>query len=310
MIRQLPVRLVSLAVAAFVGAFVTFVLGYYGPGDPVRNILGLDFGTAHEAAALRHTYGLDRPIFVQFGDYMWGALHGDLGTSWQRGRPVSMLVTQGLGITLQLAAASILLMIVVGIPLGLIAALNHNRLADRGIVISFIVLHAIPPYVLGPLLLVIGVLWLDVVPVTVGWPGLFDTRAIIPVLTLVLGPLVFIIRQTRNSVLEVLGEQHIVTAQALGLPTRVVLMRHVLPNAAGPVISQLGLAVGGLLAATVFVESIFNIPGYGSLLFGSVQTQDYPLLVGSTMVAIVFMSIVFLVTDLLQSLFDPRIKWR
>jgi ABC-type dipeptide/oligopeptide/nickel transport system permease component len=310
MIRQLPVRLVSLALAALLGAFVTFLLGYYGPGDPVRNILGLDFGTAHEAAALKHTYGLDRPVPVQFADYVWSALHGDLGQSWQRGRPVSMLVTQGLEITLQLAAASIFVMVVIGIPLGVIAALNHNRLADRGIVITFIVLHAIPPYVLGPLLLVIGVLWLDLVPVTVGWQGLFSTTTIIPVLTLVLGPLVFIIRQTRNSVLEVLGEQHILTAEALGLPTRVVLVRHLLPNAIGPVISQLGLAVGGLLAATVFVESIFNIPGYGSLLFGSVQTQDYPLLVGSTMVAIVFMSLVFLVTDLVQALFDPRITWR
>jgi peptide/nickel transport system permease protein len=310
MIRQLPVRLASLALAALLGAFVTFVLGYYGPGDPVRNILGLDFGTAHEAAALRHTYGLDRPVPVQFADYIWGALRGDLGQSWQRGRPVSMLVSQGLGITVQLAAASIFVMVVIGIPLGVIAALNHNRLADRGIVISFIVLHAIPPYVLGPLLLVIGVLWLDLVPVTVGWQGLFDTTSIIPVITLVLGPLVFIIRQTRNSVLEVLGEQHILTAEALGLPARVVLVRHVLPNAIGPVISQLGLAVGGLLAATVFVESIFNIPGYGSLLFGSVQNQDYPLLVGSTMVAIVFMSFVFLLTDLVQALFDPRITWR
>src|SRR5262245_48634659 len=104
MIRQLPVRLVSLAVAVFIGSFVVYVLGYYGPGDPVRNILGLDFGTAHEAAALKHEYGLDRPLPVQFGDYIWGALHGDLGQSWQRGRPVSLLVTQGLGITAQLAA--------------------------------------------------------------------------------------------------------------------------------------------------------------------------------------------------------------
>lgn len=310
MIRQLPVRLVSLAVAVFLGAFVTYTLGYYGPGDPVRNILGLEFGTAHEAAALKHTYGLDRPLPLQFGDYFWGALHGDLGYSWQRGRPVSMLVTHGLGITVQLAAASIFIMVVIGIPLGVIAALNHNRLADRGIVISFIVLHAIPPYVLGPLLLVIGVLWLHLVPVTVGWQGLFSSTTIIPVLTLLMGPLVFIIRQTRNSVLEVLGEQHILTAEALGLPTRIVLLRHVLPNAIGPVISQLGLAVGGLLAATVFVENIFNIPGYGSLLFGSVQTQDYPLLVGATMVAIVFMSFVFLLTDLVQGLFDPRITWR
>jgi len=310
MIRQLPLRVVSLTVAALGGAFITFVLGYYGPGDPVRNILGLEFGTAHEAQSLRHAYGLDRPILTQFGDYIWHALHGDLGTSWQRGRPVAILVSHGLAITIQLGGAAIALMIVLGIPLGVIAALNHNKLVDRVIVIFFIVVHAVPPYVLGPLLLVIGVLWLHLVPVTLHWDGLFSTTTIIPVVTLALGPLVFIIRQMRNSVLEVLGEQHILTAEALGLPLRVVLVRHVLPNAIGPVVNQLGLAIGGLLAATVFVESIFNIPGFGSLLYNSVQTQDYPLLVGSTLVAIVFMSIVFLLTDIVHALFDPRIKWR
>jgi len=297
-------------VAALGGAFITFVLGYYGPGDPVRNILGLEFGTAHEAQSLRHAYGLDRPILTQFGDYIWHALHGDLGTSWQKGRPVAILVSHGLGITIQLGGAAIVLMIVLGIPLGVIAALNHNKLVDRVIVIFFIIVHAVPPYVLGPLLLVIGVLWLHLVPVTVHWDGLFSTTTIIPVVTLALGPLVFIIRQMRNSVLEVLSEQHILTAEALGLPLRVVLVRHVLPNAIGPVVNQLGLAIGGLLAATVFVESIFNIPGFGSLLYNSVQTQDYPLLVGSTLVAIVFMSIVFLLTDIVHALFDPRIKWR
>src|SRR6476619_6810433 len=105
MIRQLPLRVVSLAVAALGGAFITFVLGYYGPGDPVRNILGLEFGTAHEAQSLRHAYGLDRPILTQFGDYIWHALHGDLGTSWQKGRPVGIRVSNGLGITIQLGGA-------------------------------------------------------------------------------------------------------------------------------------------------------------------------------------------------------------
>jgi peptide/nickel transport system permease protein len=310
MIRKLPVRIATLAVTMVVGAFVTFILGYYGPGDPVRNILGLDFGTRHEYLTLRHQYGLDRPVFVQFGDYVWHALHGDLGQSWQRGLPVTSLVTHSLGITLQLIAAALFATIVIGLPLGVIAALNHNNPIDRAIVVSFIVVHAIPPYVLGPMMLVFGVLILHALPITLGWEGLFDATAIIPALTLALGPLVFIVRQMRNGVLEVFGEQHIVTAQAMGLPNRLILWRHVLPNALSPVINQLGTMVGGLLAASVFIESIFNIPGFGGLLFGAVTTQDFPLLIGSTVVAIAIMSAVFLLTDIVQALVDPRIKWR
>jgi ABC-type dipeptide/oligopeptide/nickel transport system permease component len=198
----------------------------------------------------------------------------------------------------------------IGLPLGLLAALNHNNPVDRSIVVGFIVVHAIPPYVLGPLMLVIGVLVLHALPMTLGWQGITSSTAIIPALTLALGPLVFIIRQMRNSVLEVYGEQHIVTAEALGLPNRVILWRHVLPNALSPVINQLGLMIGGLLAASVFIESIFNIPGFGGLLYGAVTTQDFPTLVGCTIVAIVVMSIVFLITDIIQAAVDPRIKWR
>jgi peptide/nickel transport system permease protein len=310
MIRQIPVRILSLAVTVFIGAFIVYVLGYYGPGDPVRNILGLDFGTRHEYLTLRHEFGLDRPVFVQFGDYAWKALHGNLGQSWQRGLPVTQLVTHSLGITLQLIAVSLVATIVIGLPLGLLAALNHNNPLDRGIVISFIVVHAIPPYVLGPMMLVFGVLILHALPITLGWKGIYSPTTIIPALTLALGPLVFVVRQMRNSVLEVFSEQHIVTAEALGLPNRIILWRHVLPNALSPVINQLGLMIGGLLAASVFIESIFNIPGYGGLLFGAVTTQDYPLLVGATIVAIVVMSIVFLLTDVIQAFFDPRIKWK
>ena len=308
MVRQLPLRFASVAAMAAVGCFVAFVLGYYGPGDPVRTILGETWTTPHEYQLLKHNLGLDRPMLVQFADYVWHALHGDLGTSWQQARPVSELIGNGLGITLQLTAAGVVIMVVLGIPLGLLAALRHNTLLDRGIVVSSIAVHAIPPYVLAPILLVICVLKLHLLPVTLGWSGLFSTGSIIPALTLALGPLVFIVRQMRNSVLEVLSEEHIRTAEAMGLPPRVILLRHVVPNALAPVINQLGLGFGGLLVNTVFVESIFNIPGFGSLLYKSVIGQDFPLLIGTTIVAIVAVSLVYLITDILIALVDRRIQ--
>lgn len=301
-------RFASVGAMALAGCFVAFVLGYYGPGDPVRTILGQTWATPHEYQLLKHNLGLDRPFLVQFGDYLWHALHGDLGTSWQQGRPVSTLIGHGLGITLQLCLAGTLIMVVLGIPLGLLAALRHNTVVDRGIVVSSIAVHAIPPYVLAPILLVICVLKLHLLSVTIGWTGIFSTGAVIPALTLALGPLVFIVRQMRNSTLEVLAEEHIRTAEAMGLPPRIILFRHVLPNALGPVINQLGLGFGGLLVNTVFVESIFNIPGFGSLLYNAVVHKDFPLLIGTTVVAIVAVSLVYLLTDILLAAVDRRIR--
>src|SRR5690606_16230893 len=139
----------------------------------------------------------DRPLLVQFGSYVLDALQGNFGVSWQRGQPVAALLSSGLSITVQLVAAAVVISIIVGIPTGVIAALKHNKAADRGIVVTGIVLHAIPPYVLAPMLMVLLVLQFPVLPVPIGWQGLFAPGAVIPVLTLAAGPLIFVIRQTR-----------------------------------------------------------------------------------------------------------------
>jgi ABC-type dipeptide/oligopeptide/nickel transport system permease component len=308
LIRKLAWRLLSIAFLAVIGCFFAFMLGYFGPGDPVRNILGETWNTPYQYEQLRHELGLDRNVFVQFGDFMWSAVHGDLGVSWQRGQPVSTLIWDGISITLPLTLAAALLTALVGIPLGLIAAFKHNTVLDRAIVLSTITAHAVPAYVMAPMLLVLLVLQAGWLPVTLGWPGLFSTGAVIPLVTLALGPLVFIVRQTRNSVLEVLSEDHIRTAHAMGLPRRVILLHHIIPNALGPVINQTGLIFGGLLISSIFVESIFNIPGFGSLLFNAALNQDYPLLIGTTVCAMVIISIAYFVTDVVQALVDPRIR--
>lgn len=307
-IQRLTARFASLVTLAVCGSFIAFLCGYYGPGDPVRTILGQRWSTPYEYKLLKHNLGLDRPVLVQYVDYVWHAAHGDFGTSWQLGRPVSVLLWQGLGITLQLAAAAVAIMVLVGIPLGLIAALWHNHALDRGIVLSSIALHAIPPYVLAPILLVIFVLKLHLLPVTFGWNGLLNGGTIVPVLTLALGPLVFIVRQMRAAVLDVLGEDHIRTAEAMGLSQSTILVRHVIPNALPPVINQLGIIFGAIMVSTIFVETIFNIPGFGSLLFGSVTRQDFPVLTGGTIVAMTVVCLAYFVTDLLMVVADPRIR--
>lgn len=308
MIRRLATRLLSITLLAVVGCFFAFMLGYFGPGDPVRNILGETWTTPFQYAQLRHQLGLDRNVLVQFGDFLWSALHGDLGVSWQRGQPVGSLVWDGISITLPLTLAAAFLTAFVGIPLGVIAAFKHNSPVDRAIVLSTITVHAVPAYVMAPMLLVLFVLQLGWLPVTLGWPGLFSTGVVIPLVTLAVGPLVFVVRQTRNSVLEVLSEDYIRTAHAMGLQRRTVLVHHIIPNAMGPVINQTGLIFGGLLVSSIFVESIFNIPGFGSLLFNSALNQDYPLLIGSTVVAMVVISIAYFATDVIQALVDPRVR--
>jgi ABC-type dipeptide/oligopeptide/nickel transport system permease component len=308
MVGRAVSRTASVAAMALAGCLIAFLLGYYGPGDPVRTILGETWTTPAQYEMLKHNLGLDRPLFVQFGDYVWKALHGDLGTSWQQGRPVGTLIGNGLSITLQLTLAAIAITAVLGIPLGLLAAMRHNGVLDRSIVLSSIALHAIPPYVLAPILLVVFVLKLHMLPVTLGWTGLFSSQAIVPILTLALGSFVFIVRQMRNAALEVMAEEHMRTAVAMGLSPWVILTRHLLPNALGPVINQLGIGFGGLFVNTVFIESIFNIPGFGSLLYNSVIHQDLPVLIATTMVAIVTVSLAYLVTDVLLALVDRRIR--
>jgi ABC-type dipeptide/oligopeptide/nickel transport system permease component len=308
LIKRLATRLVSILLLVVIGCFFAFMLGYFGPGDPVRNILGETWSTPYQYAQLRHELGLDRNVFVQFGDFLWSAMHGDLGVSWQRGQPVGTLVWDGITITLPLTLAAALLTTLLGVPLGIVAAFRHNTPLDRAIVLSSITVHAVPAYVMAPMLLVLLVLNLGWLPVTLGWPGLFSSGAVIPVVTLMLGPLVFVVRQTRNAVLEVLSEDYIRTAHAMGLRRRTVLVHHIVPNAMGPVINTTGLIFGGLLVNSIFVESIFNIPGFGSLLFNSALNQDYPLLIGSTVVAMVIISIAYFLTDVVLAIVDPRIR--
>ena len=292
MIRRLATRLLSIVLLVVVGCFFAFMLGYFGPGDPVRNILGETWSTPYQYAQLRHELGLDRNVFVQFGDFLWSAVHGDLGVSWQRGQPVGSLVRARHRDHAAAHARRGVPDDAVGIPLGIIAAFRHNpRSTGRSCSPRSPCMRsrvrdgadaARPPRAQPRMAARDARL-----------AGLFSSGAVIPVVTLMFGPLVFVVRQTRNAVLEVLSEDYIRTAHAMGLRRRTVLVHHIVPNAMGPVINTTGLIFGGLLVNSIFVESIFNIPGFGSLLFNSALNQDYPLLIGCTVVAMVVISIAY-----------------
>jgi peptide/nickel transport system permease protein len=272
--------------------------------DPAIVILGPDAPPA-AMAAFREAWGLDRPLPIQFLDYVVAVLHGDFGRSMINGAPVLPLVLDRVPTTLAIMLPALLCAIGIGVPAGVFAALRRNTLADRCVMAASVAGFTMPSFVLGLLLVL-------VFAVTLGWlpSGGNDhwQSAILPVLTLAAGGAAVLARFTRGAMVEVLGQPYIRTASAKGLLWSAVVRRHALPNAAIPIVTMVGFMVGGLLAGAVVTESVFSWPGLGQLMVVSVASRDLAvvqcilLLVASTMV------VANLTVDLLYSVLDPRLR--
>jgi len=289
-------------------ALLTFVLSYYGPGDPVRLIMGENWSSEEVYQSLRHQYGLDRPLMVQFADYLRHALQGDFGRSYQQRVDVGELIGRALPVSAQLALASIFLITVIGIGLGVVSALFLHRWPDAAISGAGVFLHSVPSFVLAPIVLVLLVLKLDLISTPTGWHGLFSVQTLVASSIIAASPLLGVIRQTRNSVSDVLSEDFVRTARAKGLNEWHVMATHVMRNALAPVTTSLGLTFGYLLGGSIFVESAFAIPGLGQLFFSAIRTSDYPLLMGATIVSAFWIMLMNLVVDIMYGLFDPRVR--
>jgi len=276
-------------------AFVTYILSFYGPGDPLRIIMGENWASEEVYQSLRQQYGLDRPLVVQFGSYLWGAVHGEL-------------VGKALPVSAQLALVATLLIAVVGITLGVISALWHYRWPDALIGLLGVVAHSVPPFVLAPIVLVLLVLQLKIMNTPTGWHGIFSYQTLIAATLLGASPLLGVIRQTRTSVVEALSQDYVRTARAKGLTERAVLVRHVLRNGLAPVLTSLGLTFGFLLGGSVFVESAFSIPGLGQLFFTALKNNDYPVLTAATIVSAFWIMLLNLLVDLSYGALDPRVR--
>ncbi len=289
-------------------AFVTYILSFYGPGDPLRIIMGENWASEEVYQSLRQQYGLDRPLVVQFGSYLWGAVHGDFGRSYIQRIGVGELVGKALPVSAQLALVATLLIAVVGITLGVISALWHYRWPDALIGLLGVVAHSVPPFVLAPIVLVLLVLQLKIMNTPTGWHGIFSYQTLIAATLLGASPLLGVIRQTRTSVVEALSQDYVRTARAKGLTERAVLVRHVLRNGLAPVLTSLGLTFGFLLGGSVFVESAFSIPGLGQLFFTALKNNDYPVLTAATIVSAFWIMLLNLLVDLSYGALDPRVR--
>ena len=301
-------RLLWVLPSLFVVFTLTFILVHATPGSP------WDESDKPLPAAVKENlarqYHLDDPLPKQYVDYLVNVLHGDLGPSYRSvERSVSEIIGATLPVSAQLGLASMLFAIIVGVPLGALAAVKHNTWIDYVSSLITVTGLATPPFVRVSLLIVffsIGLGWLP----TGGWEGIFDSRAIIPILAIGLGPAAILARYTRSSLLEVHGQDFIRTARAKGLTETAVVGRHAMKNALIPVVTVAGVTLANVITGAFFVERIYSVPGIGRQFVDSVSGRDYPLLLGIVLVFALLISLVNLLVDLSYGFLDPRIRYR
>jgi peptide/nickel transport system permease protein len=301
----------TIPVIAVVALFV-FLLLHLTPGDPAAVIAGDDASPA-DIEAVRRKLGLDRPIWEQFGVYVWNLLRGDLGTSIFSNMPVLALVKQRLEPSVVLAIATLVVAVAFAIPMGVIAAWKAGTGADR-IVMGFSVLgFAVPVFLVGYLLIYVFAIQLRWLPVQGYRPlsnGVLDTLRSIALPAFALGTtyMALIARITRASMLEVLSEDYIRTARAKGVTTRAMLLRHALKNAAVPIVTVIGIGFALLISGVVITETVFNIPGLGRLTVDAILKRDYPIIQGLIILFAGVKVLVNLLIDISYTFFDPRIR--
>ncbi len=275
------------------------------PGDPARLYAGLD-ASASEVAAVRERFGLDRSVPAQFGLYLGSLVRGELGRSFRSDRPITELLERHFRATLALSLIAIALAMIVGIALGVIAAVQRGSLTDLGVTIGSILGISAPSFFVGILLIYVFAVQWRLFPVagSLTWSGM-----VLPAVTLAAGAIGTVARFTRSSLLEVMGEDFVRTARAKGIHPRTVLRKHVLKNALIPVITITGLQFGFLLSGAVIVETVFNFPGLGWLLIQSIEARDYPVIQALMLVFSVQFVLINLLADVLYAAVDPRISY-
>jgi len=299
-------RLVGLVPVVFSVILLAFVANRLTPGDPVLMMLGSQAGDPQLMASLRHQYGLDRPLLQQFVGYLAGLLRADFGLSYRFvGVPVLDVIRDGLAVSPILAVAALAAAVPVGVVVGVFAALRRNTWADTGALVTLVAGISIPNFAMAAFLVYLFSIRLGLFPVA-GWGTV--RQAVLPVLLLAMAPAAYIARLSRTYMLEVLEQDYIRTARAKGLSERLVIYRHALRNTLVPLSTTIGIIFGGLLSGTFVVETIFNLPGLGSLAIKAIFARDYPVTLAIVVLFTLFYAGINLAVDLLYGLIDPRIR--
>jgi len=308
MLKYIVNRLISIAPVIISVSILVFSMLHLVPGDPVRAMFVESGGaSAEQLAQIRRLLGLDRPLHIQYLDYMGRALSGDLGQSMITKQSVAELIASNFPSTFQLTLAGMGLAVVLGLCLGLAAAVKHNSWFDNLMMLTATLGVSMPSFWLGLLLIYVFGIRLRWVPITAGSDL---KRLLLPALALGFQASAIIARMVRSSLLEIMQEDYIRTARAKGLTGQAVIIRHALRNALIPVVTVVGLQFGGLLGGAVIIESVFARRGIGQLLVRALQSRDFPLAQGCVLFIAMVYVLVNLGVDVLYGFIDPRIHYR
>ncbi|MDV2503650.1 MAG: ABC transporter permease [bacterium] len=304
--RRYILRRIGLLVPVVIGVVtVVFLIVHFIPGDPVEIMLG-EQAQAVDKEALRRQMGLDKPLHVQYVDFLARLARGDLGRSLHTKRPVLESIVRRLPATLELALAAMVVALVLAIPLGLLSAYKKDTVVDQGSMLFALLGISMPNFWLGPLLIIVFSLKLGWFPVS-GRGGL--AHVVLPAITLGTAMAAILARMIRASMLDVIQSDYITTARAKGVRESRVVLKHAFRNALIPVVTIVGLQIGGLLAGSIITETIFAWPGIGRLVIQAINARDYPLVQGCVLVIALGYVLVNFLTDLLYGFIDPRIRY-
>jgi len=304
--------LATIPVMGVVAIFV-FSLLYIAPGDPAAVIAG-DLATTDDIARIHAQLGLDEPFFLRFGHWLWGVLHGDLGTSIFTNLPVTQLIAQRLEPTVALTLTTLVVTIAFAVPLGIIAAWKAGTWIDRSVMVVAVLGFSLPSFVLAYVLILIFSVEFDLLPVQ-GYVSIRDgfvpfiEHLILPSIALGLIYGALVARITRASMLDVLSQDYIRTAQAKGLANNDVLIGHALKNAAVPIATVIGIGLALLISGVIVTETVFAIPGIGRLTVDAILRRDYPIIQGVILVFSAAYVLVNLAVDISYTLLDPRVRY-
>jgi len=317
MVQFLIKRFIGLIFVVVAVTFITFILGLNAPGDPIRAMLGNHFDLK-TYLSLKHTYGLDLPWYQQYGNYLANLFRFQFGYSFQfQNQPVGDLLKNGVPVSTELAFWALVIEMLIGVPIGIISALKSSTWIDTANMGVMLVLFALPSFILAVFAQLI-IVWFDTStgndwPVS-GWGNpwqytLGDLQIkLVPILTVAAVGTAFYARLARTSMLEVLRQDYVRTARAKGLRERAVIYRHAFRNAMIPLVTVFGLSLGTTVVGLFFIEQIFNIPGIAQQTISSITARDYPVIQATTVLIAVGVVLGNLLSDILYSVADPRIK--
>lgn len=312
MLKYFTRRVLAIIPTLFLVLLFLFSLIYLLPGDPASIMLG-PRATPELIENLNIRLGLDQPLHIRLGRYLLNIFHGDLGTSVWTGKTVTSLIFSALPYTIALTLSSMALAAILGIILGVLAAIRHNSVVDHTITVFSLITVSIPDFVLACLLLLIFAVRFRILPVIGGGdPGDIGDQAthlILPIVALSMGWMGYISRLVRDTTLEVLDMDYIKVMKSFGAPNNIIAYKYALKNSIIPVVATIGLGVGKLLGGAVFIEIIFNRPGLGSVITDAVSARDLPVVQGGVLIAALLFILANLITDLSYAYFDPRIRY-